>query len=385
MLQVDGADIEVPDPWGLPPAAYAEMFDLLHARAATCSRRARGDRRCRAELVDGLGVTAATPVSGGDIARAYRLDTPDGPLFLKTLADPMPGLFEREAAGLRALRATGAIGVPEVVREDPTGLVLEWIDVGGRTAAQRGRPRPPPRRRSTARPGRASAASTPHPAATSARSPSTSRRPTTGPTFYVERRVRAADRTGRRRSAASTPTRATLAERAAARAADLCGPPEPPALLHGDLWAGNRLVDRAGANWLIDPAVYWGHREVDLAMMQLFGGFGADAFDAYDEAHPLAAGWRDRVAWYQLVPLLVHAILFGGGYGRAAMDVLVRSFDDDDRHAAPTPPSRATGTAYGRPLRDRPVVRGHDHPAGDARRRRSRRCGRRSRCRGWRT
>ena len=70
--------------------------------------------------------------------------------------------------------------------------------------------------------------------------------------------------------------------------------------------------------------MYWGHREVDLAMMQLFGGFGADAFAAYDDAHPLADGWQDRVAWYQLVPLLVHAILFGGGYGRAARDVLVR-------------------------------------------------------------
>ncbi len=60
-------------------------------------------------------------------------------------------------------------------------------------------------------------------------------------------------------------------------------------------------------------------------MMRLFGGFGAEAFDAYAEAHPLATGWADRVEWYQLVPLLVHAILFGGSYGRAAMDVLVSS------------------------------------------------------------
>ncbi len=106
---------------------------------------------------------------------------------------------------------------------------------------------------------------------------------------------------------------------------ELCGPPEPPALLHGDLWAGNRMIDRDGANWLIDPATYWGHREVDLAMMRLFGGFGGAAFDAYAEAHPLAAGWPERVEWYQLVPLLVHAILFGGSYGRAAMAVLVSS------------------------------------------------------------
>ena len=125
-----------------------------------------------AALVDGLGVTAATPVSGGDIATAYRLDTPDGPLFAKTLADPRPGMFEREAAGLRALRATGAIGVPEVVREDPLGLVLEWIDRGRDARA----PRPTSADGSlpsTARPGRGSAASIPTSAASSARSRST--------------------------------------------------------------------------------------------------------------------------------------------------------------------------------------------------------------------
>ena len=275
------------------------------------------------ELVDGLGVTAATPVSGGDIARAYRLDTADGPLFLKTRPDPMPGLFEREAAGLRALRDTGAVAVPEVVREHATGLVLEWIDGGGRTA------------RSEADLGRRLAAlhaiAGPHFGGLDAApggfigSQPVDLAPTADwPTFYVERRVlplteRAVD-LGR-----LDPDALALARRAAGRAADLCGPPEPPALLHGDLWAGNRLVDRAGVNWLIDPATYWGHREVDLAMMQLFGGFGDAAYLAYDDAHPLAEGWRERVAWYQLVPLLVHAILFGGGYGSAAMDVLVRS------------------------------------------------------------
>jgi fructosamine-3-kinase len=274
-----------------------------------------------AVLVDGLGVTAATPVGGGDIATAYRLDTPSGPLFAKTLAEPRPGMFEREAAGLRALRATGAIGVPEVVREDPRGLVLEWIEAGsGRSGTEEDL-------------GRRLAAV----------------HRTTGPwfggldpdlggyigsqpvdltptedwaTFYVERRVRpltvrAVD-AGRLDAAALA-----LVDRVTTRAADLCGPAEPPALLHGDLWGGNRMIDRDGANWLIDPATYWGHREVDLAMMRLFGGFGSEAFDAYADAHPLAVGWTERVEWYQLVPLLVHAILFGGSYGRAAMDVLV--------------------------------------------------------------
>jgi fructosamine-3-kinase len=88
-----------------------------------------------AELIDGLGVTGVRPVHGGDIARSFRLDTPTGPLFAKTHPDPLPGLFEREAAGLRALREAGAVAVPEVVRARPSGLVLEWIEVGRRTAA----------------------------------------------------------------------------------------------------------------------------------------------------------------------------------------------------------------------------------------------------------
>ena len=130
MLQVDGADVEVPDPWGLPPAAYAEMFDLLDdACADLLAPHVVID--LPAELVDGLGVTAATPVSGGDIAQAFRLDTPTGPLFVKTHPDPMPGLFEREAAGLRALRATGADRRARgACGRTPSGLVLEWIDVG---------------------------------------------------------------------------------------------------------------------------------------------------------------------------------------------------------------------------------------------------------------
>ena len=95
---------------------------------------------------------------------------------------------------------------------------------------------------------------------------------------------------------------------------------------HGDLWGGNLLCDAAGAPCLIDPAVYGGHREIDLAMMRLFGGFGARAFAAYEEAWPLADGAADRVLLYQLYPLMVHVNLFGGSYAssvEAALDRLV--------------------------------------------------------------
>jgi fructosamine-3-kinase len=98
-------------------------------------------------------------------------------------------------------------------------------------------------------------------------------------------------------------------------------PAEPPARLHGDLWTGNVLGDRDGLPWLIDPAAYGGHREMDLAMLDLFGPFPSRTIAAYDELAPLADGWRDRIALWQLFPLLVHAVLFGGGYLRQSHDL----------------------------------------------------------------
>ena len=108
---------------------------------------------------------------------------------------------------------------------------------------------------------------------------------------------------------------AVVVERACGRLPQLDG---PPARLHGDLWSGNVLWSADGA-WLIDPAAHGGHRETDLAMLALFGCPHLDAvLGAYDEAAPLADGWRERVPLHQLFPLLVHAALFGGGYGAQA-------------------------------------------------------------------
>jgi fructosamine-3-kinase len=91
-------------------------------------------------------------------------------------------------------------------------------------------------------------------------------------------------------------------------------PEEPSALLHGDLWSGNRITGPEGSPWLIDPAVYYGHRETDIAMTRLFGGFDAPFYEAYNEQTPLYQGWEERLGLHNLYPLLVHLNLFGGGY-----------------------------------------------------------------------
>src|SRR6185295_3167380 len=129
------------------------------------------------------------------------------------------------------------------------------------------------------------------------------------PAFYAERRLRPLIARAR-----LSPAGARAVEAVCDRIDALAGPPEPPARLHGDLWSGNVLWS-GGRPYVIDPVAYGGHREIDLAMLQLFGSPGARFFAAYEEVAPLADGWQDRVALYQLFPLLVHAALFGGSYG----------------------------------------------------------------------
>lgn len=132
--------------------------------------------------------------------------------------------------------------------------------------------------------------------------------------FFAEARVTPLARMGRDRGVFSADDVALL-DRLAGRLADgSFDTGEPPSRLHGDLWSGNVLWTDAGAV-LVDPAAHGGHREADLAMLQLFGAPHLDrVIAAYDEAAPLTDGWRDRVLLHQVHPLLVHAVLFEGSY-----------------------------------------------------------------------
>lgn len=127
--------------------------------------------------------------------------------------------------------------------------------------------------------------------------------------FYRDERILAVAA----RCALDAGTRA-LVDRVAERMNALVGEPEPPSRLHGDLWSGNACADGRGTPCVFDPAVAGGSREIDLAMMRLFGGFSRRTFDAYEESFPLPPGHPERVALYQLYFLLVHVAIFGAGY-----------------------------------------------------------------------
>lgn len=101
-------------------------------------------------------------------------------------------------------------------------------------------------------------------------------------------------------------------------------PDEPPSLLHGDLWGGNYFFDDEGRATIYDPAVYYGHREIELAFTYLFGGFSAAFYDAYEETYPLEQDFSRRKDVYNLYPLLVHTNLFGGSYGRQVERIVSR-------------------------------------------------------------
>jgi len=276
----------------------------------------------RIETLIGGAVESARAAAGGSIARSHAVRLRDGRhLFVKDYGDAPPRIAACEARGLAWLAEADAIDVALVVAVDPDAplLVLEWIEPG--------RPAPDFAERLGHGLAALHAAGAPGFGFEEPNFIGPLPQPNDAapdwPTFYAEARLRPMLRQARDAGALDAAT-VRAAEAVIARLPERCGPPEPPARLHGDLWRGNLLVDAAGAPVVVDPAVHGGHREIDLAMMRLFGGFPARAFDAYEEAAPLAPGARERVPLYQLYPLLVHVVLFGGGYADQLADALHR-------------------------------------------------------------
>ncbi len=281
-----------------------------------------GDLRSALEASLGALRTIA-PVGGGDINEAARVETPDARYFVKWNFQPRPRLFEAEARGLSLLAAAAALRVPRVVAviDRPAALVLEWIDLGSNKAAAaealgRGLAR---QHRSTAE-----AHGLDHDnyigATLQRNTPSRS-----WIEFYRDRRL-GAQRDLAHRNGHLTPDRARRLDRVMARLDQWIDDSQvTPSLLHGDLWGGNYLVDARGNPVLIDPAVYYGDREAEIAFTELFGGFGARFYAAYDEAWPLDRGYAGRRDLYNLYHLLNHLNLFGEAYG-GSVDAILRYY-----------------------------------------------------------
>jgi len=268
-----------------------------------------------AALASALGadVRSSRSVAGGDINRALCLELTDGRrVFVKHHERAPTGMFEAEARGLAWLAEAGALPGPRVLAVGSGAapfLALEWIESARRAE------------NFDELLGRGLAAlHTAHPAGFGldhdnfiGSLPQTNTPLIDWPSFYRERRIRPLYEEARTRGLVPAAAVEDL-EHILAELPSLVGVAEPAARLHGDLWGGNAMADASGAPVLFDPAVYGGHREVDLAMMRLFGGFRQRVFEAYNEAYPLAPGHAGRVPLYQLYPLLVHVLLFGSSY-----------------------------------------------------------------------
>jgi fructosamine-3-kinase len=263
---------------------------------------------------------ATAPVAGGDIATATRLRLSNGTTALmKTLPHPPEDFFESEARGLRWLAEADGLAVPDVLAVDAGCLILSWVEPGKATPDA-----------ATAL-GRALART--HAAGAPSYGldrdgfigslPLLNRPAETWAEFYARRRVLPYLRLARDRGHLADDDARTI-EALLPRLPDLV-PEEGPARIHGDLWNGNVLWGVDGGAHVIDPAAHGGHRETDLAMLALFGLPQLPrVLEAYTAAAaqtgqgPLADGWQDRTPLHQLHPLLVHACLFGGGYGARA-------------------------------------------------------------------
>ncbi|MDQ3629103.1 MAG: fructosamine kinase family protein [Actinomycetota bacterium] len=275
----------------------------------------QSDLRAHVAGLLGVAPTTSTTLRGGDVGDAARVELADGrSVFVKTRAGAPPDFFGVEARGLSWLAEAGGVPTPDVLGADDVCLVLQWLEPGR------------PDRAAAERFGRELAAT--HAAGADSfgaeQDGYIGRQPLPNPVaagwvdFYAQQRIepylRAARDHGHIRSADVRAVQGVLA-----RLDDLAGPAEPPARLHGDLWAGNVMWLAGGGCALIDPAAHGGHRETDLAMLALFGLPHLDTvLAAYHETTPLADGWHRRIPLHQLHPLLVHAVTHGPSYGVAA-------------------------------------------------------------------
>lgn len=260
-------------------------------------------------------------IGGGCINEACSLKTNTGKYFIKyNSASAFPGMFEKEAAGLKMLADTKTLEIPEVIvaaeTTDYAYLLLQYIETGvssrnfwndfGLKLADL--------HQNTNEYfgldhdnyiGSLVQKNNPHPDFYS---------------LFISERIEPQLKEARNKGAFSQSD--TRYFDSLFNTLPHIIPAEKPALIHGDLWSGNFLVSSKGSLCLFDPAVYYGHREADIAMTQLFGGFQPEFYHAYNQAWPMEKGWQKRMDIFNLYPLLVHVNLFGGSYARQVLQII---------------------------------------------------------------
>jgi fructosamine-3-kinase len=263
-----------------------------------------------------------TPVGGGDINASYRIESTDGTCyFVKLNSAQRLAMFAAEAAGLQAIADTGAIRIPQVIAhgkaEQQNFLVLEHLPLDGRSNSKLlGAQLAALHKNTSAQFGFVQdnfIGSTPQPNSWC----------DDWVTFWREHRL------GFQLQLAKENGYSGKLQTLGQNLLDALPPffanyTPQPSLLHGDLWSGNHGFLADGTPVIFDPATYYGDRECDLAMTELFGGYGADFYAAYRKTWPLDAGYEMRRDLYNLYHILNHANLFGGGYAQQAEAMMQR-------------------------------------------------------------
>lgn len=262
-------------------------------------------------------------ITGGSINEAALVSSGETRLFIKwNDAHSYPGMFEAEARGLNLLKDPGGALVPEVIgtgeADSLSWLALEYIErssLAGKGAENFGEMLADLHRNSSHGFG------LDHNNYMGSLVQSNSLHQSWSEFFILERiapQLKISVNSGRLNS-----TDSKRFEEIFKLLPELI-PEEPPALIHGDLWSGNYIPGKDDKTWLIDPAVTYGHRETDIAMSRLFGGFPPGFYNSYNHKYPLEKGWESRIEIFQLYPLLIHVNLFSGGYISSVRSIIKR-------------------------------------------------------------
>ncbi len=287
-----------------------------------------------------VAIKKASGIGGGCINDAHRVETDQGSFFVKfNHAGRYPGMFEAEARGLKLLyesqqnnaqqnatpqNDSPIVDVPKVIgcgeQDDISMLVLEYIESSGKN---------PDFWQDF---GQGLAAMHRHQSETGefgldhdnyiGSLPQYNHPHKTWTEFFVNQRLEPQLKMARDNGKAGGEL-AKMFDRLYTRLQEFF-PEEPPSLLHGDLWSGNYMTGDRGQAVIIDPAVYYGHRYMDLGMSKLFGGFSTAFYEAYNDAWPLEPSWNESMDIANLYPLMVHVNLFGGGYLSSVKGILKR-------------------------------------------------------------